>query len=448
MPKTRVFISHSNQGDLARKPVQALSAALEARGFAAEYDKMFLRAGDDWYARVNTAMARCDAAIMLVDREAIASEYVRYEAAVLGNRWHVEQNLDRKFVFFAALVDPDPAENAKLGSAHLLEVFGKAAKLDRTQRWNTDASLLGQEDLGPLAESIAEGFEEIYGAPWRDETPLALARYNLWHSLDRLLGQNEDAVAAAISRIRAKDDDITEMQRNIDTLKKRSYAVYLASWLADQAARAPRQMATVVDSIGSQFVAIDSTLRLALHNNLFALHSLWVANDDCPIGASLDTGAGGVIALNGEAANAAADNYTVKLFPAHRMFPEAFEFLIFDTDEHDAAEIATQMSQRFGLLNAGGLSPLSSRNQGLLADTLVLKRWVCLLPSCFARPEFAQDLLALRSKFDGVLFLIPLGQDFDTADIDGAVSRLLPPLDPDTEAINYHSWYTTKNAIF
>lgn len=448
MVKTRVFISHANKGDPAFKPVKAVCDELTARGFEAEFDREILQPSDDWYGRVNLAMAQCDAAILLIDREAAESEYVRHEASVLGTRWHTEQRMERPFVLFVAIVDPDPVINDGLGSAHLLQVFGRAPKLDRVQRWKPeDPTLLGNPDLAPLSKALVDAFVAVHGEPWSDDTPLALARHNLWQAFEQLGQRPDKAVTSAIGRIDDESEDLQRLKTDIAALPAHKHGAYIAFWLANQASRSAEQMATLMSGIGPYFKEADASSRKLFHDNLFALHSLWIANDNCPIGSCLRTGVGGVIALNGQATGVANDSYTVRLFPAHRMFPEKYEFTFIDEDEQDPVAIVDAIAGNWGLFDSVGLEPLSALSQKLVAKRLEQTRSVCVLPGCFAKPQFAPDLAALQNKFKGIVFLIPLGQAYETADINGAVARVLPPIDPTVEQENLFYWTMTKQAI-
>jgi hypothetical protein len=82
-----VFISHSAHDDPgATRAVAALRRALKAAGFEPLVDEWDLKGGDDWRQRLYTWMTHCDAAILLLSRNALQSDWVLQEATVLTAR--------------------------------------------------------------------------------------------------------------------------------------------------------------------------------------------------------------------------------------------------------------------------------------------------------------------------------------------------------------------------
>jgi hypothetical protein len=88
--KARIFISHSSKEPEAREVQKALVAALQeparADRFSVLVDDVTLVAGDMWRARINLWVGGCDAAVILLSRAALKSDYVAYEASILSYR--------------------------------------------------------------------------------------------------------------------------------------------------------------------------------------------------------------------------------------------------------------------------------------------------------------------------------------------------------------------------
>jgi hypothetical protein len=84
----RVFISYSHQDSRSAEIRDALAEALlaEPKRFGLLADVFTLEPGDAWRSRINLWVGGCDAAVVLLSREALKSPYVVYENSVLAYR--------------------------------------------------------------------------------------------------------------------------------------------------------------------------------------------------------------------------------------------------------------------------------------------------------------------------------------------------------------------------
>jgi TIR domain len=90
--KPRLFFSHSTQkGSAERDSLMQLAAALET-DYEILLDRKTLKPGEYWRSTINTWLANCDAAIILVHSESVASAFCQYEWAVLSHRRSIQNN--------------------------------------------------------------------------------------------------------------------------------------------------------------------------------------------------------------------------------------------------------------------------------------------------------------------------------------------------------------------
>ncbi|HWJ41687.1 MAG TPA: toll/interleukin-1 receptor domain-containing protein [Candidatus Limnocylindrales bacterium] len=96
--RVRVFISHSARDGDANAIRQAIRARLEndAR-YSVLMDDVTLDPGDAWRSRINLWLGSCDAAIVIVSKGALSSDYVAFELSVLGYRRWRERREGREF---------------------------------------------------------------------------------------------------------------------------------------------------------------------------------------------------------------------------------------------------------------------------------------------------------------------------------------------------------------
>jgi TIR domain len=101
MPKPLVFISHSAKEPVSRKILDNLVKTL-APDFEVLLDQYRLEANDDWRRELNIWMGLCQAAIVLLSKTALKSDWVLQEATILRWRWAQ----DNDFVLIPVLVPP------------------------------------------------------------------------------------------------------------------------------------------------------------------------------------------------------------------------------------------------------------------------------------------------------------------------------------------------------
>jgi TIR domain len=108
MPKPRLFFSHSTQkGSAERDTLIRLAAALKA-DYEILLDREALEAGGNWRSTINVWLATCDAAVILVHPESVASAFCQYEWAVLSHR----RDFQKKFLIIPIFLGSTPKDIA------------------------------------------------------------------------------------------------------------------------------------------------------------------------------------------------------------------------------------------------------------------------------------------------------------------------------------------------
>lgn len=85
-----IFISHSAKDAPARQYLDAIRAALRNAPFDVWLDESRLKGGDDWGFVIANAMAWCHGAVVLITKQSLDSEYVKFEISNLFARWERE----------------------------------------------------------------------------------------------------------------------------------------------------------------------------------------------------------------------------------------------------------------------------------------------------------------------------------------------------------------------
>jgi hypothetical protein len=125
--KPRVFISHSARHDeRALKLLGRLEVELKAQGFDVLLDRTCLEVGDSWERKISSWLDQCHAAIVLFNRNALGSDYVRFEVSNLLHRWQNAGVSAAPFGLFPVLVEPLSEEE--------LRAFYQAINLWAVQR--------------------------------------------------------------------------------------------------------------------------------------------------------------------------------------------------------------------------------------------------------------------------------------------------------------------------
>ena len=154
MAPPRVFISHSCKDAELALPAPAdadglarytrlayarlfrtqVTQTLEASGFEVDLDVDRLEPGDEWRAKLHFWLETCDAGVILLNPEAVASKWVRKEVDILMHRWAVsgsfESDRNKRLrivpVFLGGFGDAD-IRDAGFGDLEILSV--QAARL-------------------------------------------------------------------------------------------------------------------------------------------------------------------------------------------------------------------------------------------------------------------------------------------------------------------------------
>ncbi|HEU0054653.1 MAG TPA: toll/interleukin-1 receptor domain-containing protein [Longimicrobium sp.] len=148
MSRRRIFISHSTKDEAtpaeaaARELQEALVRALDESGeYGVLLDRITLRPGDAWRARINLWVGGCDAAVVLVSRAALASAYVAYETSILSFRKHQ----DERFVLIPVLVPPVTLAELNASTLGTVQRLGEAQFVSGTQAEIIDGVLKALE---------------------------------------------------------------------------------------------------------------------------------------------------------------------------------------------------------------------------------------------------------------------------------------------------------------
>jgi hypothetical protein len=102
----RVFVSHSARDAEARRLLQLLEDKPFSEKFAVRVDRE-IKKGEDWRAEINTWIGYCDAAIVLLSKDALQSDWVKYECSILAYRRTLQKNFCLIPVFLQGVRDTD-----------------------------------------------------------------------------------------------------------------------------------------------------------------------------------------------------------------------------------------------------------------------------------------------------------------------------------------------------
>jgi pimeloyl-ACP methyl ester carboxylesterase len=83
---TNVFISHSAKSDVSKKRLDSLTKALIDEGLTPWVDEDRIEVGDQWNVKITQALKECRVGIVLLDRDALSSDFVKYEFSALNWR--------------------------------------------------------------------------------------------------------------------------------------------------------------------------------------------------------------------------------------------------------------------------------------------------------------------------------------------------------------------------
>ncbi|MFF3326303.1 toll/interleukin-1 receptor domain-containing protein [Streptomyces sp. NPDC002889] len=119
--RQRVFISHSAEvEDFDWGVCLAVRQGLESAGYAVFLDRKSVHRQEDWEPQIRKHLASCHAAVFVIGRRALDSEWVRREAEILRQRDHLQG-------IFLVTVLLDGVSPSDLESAHLDVLSNKQA---------------------------------------------------------------------------------------------------------------------------------------------------------------------------------------------------------------------------------------------------------------------------------------------------------------------------------
>jgi hypothetical protein len=118
MQKPRLFFSHSTKKQPEREILTGIANGLKA-DYATLIDRENLVIGGDWRSTLNVWIGTCDAAVLLITPEAIASEFCEYEWSILSYR----RSIQPQFTIIPVYCGAEPADIA--GKPHQIsEITG------------------------------------------------------------------------------------------------------------------------------------------------------------------------------------------------------------------------------------------------------------------------------------------------------------------------------------
>ena len=103
---TNVFISYSANSEISEKRIDWLTQELMRAGLTPWVDRNRLSAGDQWNKEINRAITECRAGIVLLDRSALSSDFLRHELGLLDWRRQQEAGFNL-YILREADVDPN-----------------------------------------------------------------------------------------------------------------------------------------------------------------------------------------------------------------------------------------------------------------------------------------------------------------------------------------------------
>jgi hypothetical protein len=186
MSDSVIFFSHSAKSEEAKIVLEFLWNGLTEAHFEVLLDRKLLEVGALWRDELDTWMSLCNAAVVLLSENALGSEWVKKEAAIL--KWR--HTLDSSFDVLPVLIPPVTAETIRSHSA--FEPFGLQDLQFATAVPGGEQALLDQvlERLDPLKSKPQAGPMDF----WVDRIAFVLAK------LEAIQPKVIDAAAAEAKR--------------------------------------------------------------------------------------------------------------------------------------------------------------------------------------------------------------------------------------------------------
>lgn len=115
----RIFISYSTATESEKAFREALKTALEAapQKYAVWVDSALTHGADEWRQVINTWLGHCDAAVLLLSKSALQSDYVAYELDILTYRWRTEHPNFKLFILCREGLRPEELDQTRVRPA-------------------------------------------------------------------------------------------------------------------------------------------------------------------------------------------------------------------------------------------------------------------------------------------------------------------------------------------
>ncbi len=161
----KIFISHSAKKDCTRTILATLYDTLaKEENIVPILDKEDLVAGASWRSTINVWLGSCDAAVVLICRDALKSDYVAYETSVLAYR-HTDQNDGFTLIpVFIDGVDYPQIQESRLSPSFIQEIQGFAINGNANPNNIMNGVVSKLRETAENARFLEEPrFEELYG---------------------------------------------------------------------------------------------------------------------------------------------------------------------------------------------------------------------------------------------------------------------------------------------
>jgi hypothetical protein len=186
----KVFISHSSKDPFSIAVCDAVVKQLRAKNYQVIIDKDTIKPGDEWRPVLYYQIVSCHTAVLLLSREALASDWVKAEINILESRRSIDPQI-RLIPVLIGDVDNDDVKAAGLGDLGQIQY----AKLDDRKTGKPAARKLAKivTDRFPALEKTPEVRDDMQ--KWIDRVTHFLSYVRNDESIDdcaRYLGMKED----------------------------------------------------------------------------------------------------------------------------------------------------------------------------------------------------------------------------------------------------------------
>jgi hypothetical protein len=242
MRKPRVFISHVN-GDASSEAIwPELAKSLAAKGFEVLVDRAMLRAGDLWRAEIYGWIGLCDAAVVLISKQATddpSKHWVARETTCLVCRRYQEPSLKIIPVFLDGVTRENLGETERFRDLKLPEfICVEGGQVETIIEGLKDLQPMAETPLIRLANQVRGVLAEIH--PIKIQTVLETCNVDL----EALSPQSDQYLQLALSMLTmdvAKLPDLLAFLIRLDPPRRDSITsiknLLLANWVEMEAAR-------------------------------------------------------------------------------------------------------------------------------------------------------------------------------------------------------------------